>query len=88
MYATGPLYFQSYLYANMIAAQLREAMREQFGVDDLTGEPRVAKWLTEHFYRMGAAVPWPEKVRRATGRPLSSDALTRYLSGASAAGSP
>jgi hypothetical protein len=88
MYATGPLYFQSYLYANMIAAQLREAMREQFGVDDLTGEPRVAKWLTEHFYRMGAAVPWPEKVRRATGRPLSSDALTRYLAGATAAGSP
>jgi Zn-dependent M32 family carboxypeptidase len=48
----------------------------------------VAKWLTEHFYRMGAAVPWPEKVRRATGRPLSSDALTRYLAGATAAGSP
>jgi len=79
MFATGPLYFQSYLYANMIAAQLREAMREQFGVEDLSAEPRVAPWLTEHFFRVGAAVPWEAKVRRATGRPLSSAALARYL---------
>lgn len=81
-FATGPLYFQSYLYANMIAAQLREAMRAQFGVEDLTREPRVAQWLTEHFFASGAAVPWPEKIRRATGRPLSADALGRYLAGA------
>ena len=79
MFATGPLYFQSYLYANMIAAQLREAMRREFGVEDLTAEPRVAGWLTTHFYAPGASIPWPEKVRRATGRPLSSDALVRYL---------
>jgi hypothetical protein len=81
-FATGPLYFQSYLYANMIAAQLREAMRAEFGVEDLTNEPRVARWLTDRFFASGAAVPWPEKVRRATGRPLSADALGRYLAGA------
>jgi peptidyl-dipeptidase A len=79
MYATGPLYFQSYLYANMIAAQLREAMRKEFGVEDLTNEPRVAGWLTKHFFVEGAGVPWQEKVRRATGRPLSAEALGRYL---------
>jgi len=84
MFATGPLYFQSYLYANMIAAQLREAMRQQLGVDDISAEPRVAGWLTEHFYAQGAAVPWPEKIRRATGKPLSTDALVRYLQGATA----
>jgi peptidyl-dipeptidase A len=82
MLATGPLYFQSYLYANMSAAQLREAMRAQFGVEDLTREPRVAGWLTEHFYASGAGVPWPEKIRQATGKELSTDALTRYLAGA------
>jgi hypothetical protein len=87
MFATGPLYFQSYLYANMIAAQLREAMRQQFGVEDLTAEPRVAGWLTTHFYAPGASIPWPEKIRRATGRPLSSDALVRYLAGAAPASS-
>ena len=81
-FATGPLYAQSYLYANMIATQLREAMREQFGVDDLTREPRVGAWLTERFFAPGASVPWREKVQRATGKPLSTDALARYLAGA------
>jgi hypothetical protein len=88
MFATGPLYFQSYLYADMIAAQLREAMRRQFGVDDLSAEPRVAAWLTQHFYAQGAAVPWPEKVRLATGTPLSTEALARYLEGATTPASP
>jgi peptidyl-dipeptidase A len=88
MFATGPLYFQSYLYANMIAAQLREAMRAQFGVEDLTREPRVAGWLTKYFYAPGASIPWPEKIRRATGKALSTAALTRYLAGAGGAGAP
>jgi peptidyl-dipeptidase A len=79
LFATGPLYFQSYLYAGMIAAQLREAMREQFGTEDLTHEPRVAQWLTDHFFAPGASIPWPEKIRRATGRPLSTEALSRYF---------
>jgi peptidyl-dipeptidase A len=82
MFATGPLYFQSYLYANMIATQLREAMRQQFGTEDLTREPRVARWLTDHFFAPGASIPWPEKIRLATGRPLSTEALTRYLADA------
>jgi peptidyl-dipeptidase A len=86
-FATGPLYFQSYLYANMIATQLREAMRAQFGVEDLTREPRVARWLTDNFFAPGAAIPWPEKVRRATGRPLSADALGRYLADATVSAS-
>jgi len=85
MFATGPLYFQSYLYANMIAAQLREAMREQFKVEDLTREPRVAGWRTEYFYAPGAGIRWPEKIRRATGKDLSTEALTRYLATAGAA---
>ena len=36
MFATAPLYVESYLYANMIAAQFRAAMRSAFGVQDLT----------------------------------------------------
>ena len=82
MFATGPLYFQSYLYANMIATQLREAMREQMGVTDLSQEKRVADWLTRYMYAPGASVPWPEKIVRATGKPLGTEALARYLAGA------
>lgn len=81
-FGTGPLYFQSYLYANMVATQLREAMKSEFGVSDLTREPRVADWLTRHMFGPGGSVPWPEKIRRATGRPLGTEALSRYLEGA------
>lgn len=79
MFATGPLYFQSYLYANMIATQFRASMREQFHVEDLSQEPRVASWLTTNVYADGGRVPWATKVMRATGRPLTVDALVRYL---------
>jgi hypothetical protein len=78
-FATGPMYLQSYLYANMIATQLRDAMRTQFGVEDLTREPRVARFMTAYLYAPGGGVAWPEKVRRATGKPLGTDALARYL---------
>jgi hypothetical protein len=79
MLATGPIYYQSYLYADMIAAQLQEAMESQLGVQDLTREPRVAGWLTRYFFAPGGSVPWPEKVRRATGNKLGTEALARYF---------
>lgn len=81
MYVTGPLYLQSYLYANMVAAQLRAAMRSAFGVDDLTHEPRVAGWMTAKIYADGMRVPWKDKIQRATGHPLTVGALATYLSG-------
>jgi len=79
LFGTRPLYYPSYLYANMIATQLREAMRREFGTEDLSGEPRVAEWMTRHFYGPGQSVPWPEKIRRATGRPLDARALAEFL---------
>jgi hypothetical protein len=81
MFATGPLYFQSYLYANMIATQFRAAMREQFHTSDLSQEPRVAAWLTTNVYADGGLVPWPTKVVRATGHPLAAGDLVAYLAG-------
>ncbi|HUF36519.1 MAG TPA: hypothetical protein VMN37_11255 [Gemmatimonadales bacterium] len=79
LFGTRPLYYPAYLYANMIATQLREAMRREFGTEDLSRESRVAEWLTRHFYGPGQSVAWPEKVRRATGRPLDARALAEYL---------
>ena len=80
LFGTVPLYYPAYLYANMFATQVREAMKKEFGSDDLTREPRVAPWLIRNFYGPGQSVPWQEKVRRATGRPLDSRALVEYLS--------
>ena len=79
MYVTGPLYLQSYLYANMVATQLRAAMRADFGVEDLTREPRVASWLTSKIYADGMRVPWKDKIQRATGHPLTVETLAAYF---------
>lgn len=79
MFVAWPMYTQSYLYANMVAAQLRAAMRAEFGVEDLTREPRVGPWMTKHFYAEGTLVPWKTKLVRATGQPLKVDALAAYL---------
>jgi hypothetical protein len=79
LFGTVPLYYPAYLYANMFAAQLREAMRKEFGTDDLSQESRVAGWLTRNFYGPGQSIPWMDKVRRATGRPLDSGALVQFL---------
>ncbi len=79
---TSPALFHAYLYANMVATQLREAMQKSFGVEDLTREPRVAGWLSEEMFAPGSRLPWQEKVQRATGAPLGPDALVRYLAGA------
>ncbi|MFI5248782.1 MAG: hypothetical protein ACHQTF_02365 [Gemmatimonadales bacterium] len=81
MFATGPLYFQSYLYANMIATQFRAAMRDQFHTSDLSQDSRVAAWLTTNVYADGGRIPWATKVMRATGHPLTVDALVTYLTG-------
>ncbi len=81
MFATGPLYFQSYLYANMIATQFRAAMRDQFHTSDLSQDSRVAAWLTTNIYADGGRIPWATKVMRATGHPLTVDALVTYLTG-------
>ena len=78
-FGTSPLYIPVYLYANMIATQLGEAMRREFGSADLSAEPRVAEWLTRHFYGPGQSVRWPDKVRRATGRALDARALAEFL---------
>jgi hypothetical protein len=78
-FGTSPLYVPVYLYANMIAAQLTEAMRREFGSEDLSAEPRVAEWLTQHFFGPGQSVSWPEKIRRATGRALDARALAEFL---------
>lgn len=79
MLGTSATYFDSYLYANMVATQLREAMRKEFGVSDLSNDKRVGPWMVKHLFAPGASIAWQEKVREATGKPLDTQALAKYL---------
>ena len=81
-------YFPSYLQGAMIAAQLGAAFRQahpDFPEQAARGAFGGLKtWLGDNVWRHGSRLTTDEIVRRATGRPLSADALkahfeSRYL---------
>ncbi len=76
---THPVYFQNYVLAQAIAAQIADAIRARFG--RFLGAREAADFLSDTCYAPGASLDWPDKVVRATGAPLSGTALLRELGG-------
>ncbi|MGI9189024.1 MAG: carboxypeptidase M32 [Longimicrobiaceae bacterium] len=76
-------YFPTYTLGNLYAAQLWSAMtaalpnlESQLAAGEFTP---LLGWLRENVHRHGRRYPAEELFRRATGQPLRSDALIRYL---------
>lgn len=76
-------YFPSYCLGNLIAAQLWYAL-----CDDIPDvEAQIAKgehaailnWLREKVHHQGLRYHTPELVQRASGQPIQTDSLIRYL---------
>jgi oligoendopeptidase F len=79
---THPIYRQNYLLAELIAAQTHATLRQRFGnFFQLAPADKTAlfSFLQEQYYAPGATLPWPEKIRRATGQPLNIAALATEL---------
>ncbi len=83
-WARGHLgYFSTYALGNLYAAQLFEAAERDLG--DLPSMFRAGEfaplleWLRTHIHRHGQCYSPGELVTRATGSPLSHEALMRYL---------
>jgi peptidyl-dipeptidase A len=74
---THPVYFQNYVLAQAIAAQITQSIRTRFG--RFLGAREAADFLRDACYAPGASLDWPDKVARATGAPLSGDALLEKL---------
>lgn len=78
-------YFPTYSLGNLYAAQLFEAATRDLG--DLQTMFRrgeflpLRDWLRAHIHSLGRRYPASELARRATGVPLSHDALLRHLRG-------
>jgi peptidyl-dipeptidase A len=67
--AVAPVYYQNYLYGELVASQLSAALhRDAGGIVDL---PAAGRWLTDRFFRPGASLRWDRLVEHATGAPLS-----------------
>ncbi len=77
IYTTHPIYFQNYILAELIAAQTIQHLKEKYG--RLLHNAEIAEFLIQNYYGPGSSVDWPEKVKRATGRKLSADALVQQL---------
>ena len=76
-WTSHPVYWQNYVIGEAVASQTLVALRRQFG--RLIDEPAVGGWLARHYYAPGAALPWREKVRVATGAPLGTTDLLADL---------
>ena len=76
-------YFPTYSLGNLYAAQLFERAGKELGnLDALFRQGEflpLRNWLREHVHQHGRRYPAAELARRATGQPLSHDALIRHL---------
>ncbi|MBI5502820.1 MAG: hypothetical protein HY907_21425 [Deltaproteobacteria bacterium] len=78
--AAYPCYMQNYVLADLIAAQVLQAVRERFG-EGWLDDPAVGAFLREALWSDGETREWTVRVREATGTELSAEAYLAFLTG-------
>jgi len=77
-FTIAPVYYLNDMLGELIAAQLRHRLARLAGHEGPTstlsfaGRKEFGEFLRKKVFRPGAALPWPEFVRRVTGSPLSA----------------
>lgn len=71
--ATAPVYYQNYILGEVCASQIHASIREHLGgpAAPVVGNPRVGAFLQERIFRHGATLRWDDRLKAATGQPLS-----------------
>jgi peptidyl-dipeptidase A len=67
--ACAPVYYHTYLYGHLVAAQLRAKLASSVG--GLVGRPAAGAFLSEHVFRPGESLRWDDLIEQATGEPLT-----------------
>jgi peptidyl-dipeptidase A len=75
--AVAPVYYHTYLYGAIVAAQLRDALTERAG--GLVDRPEAGALLAERLFAPGQSVRWDRLVEQASGAPLSVGSLAREV---------
>ena len=78
--AVAPVYYHTYLYGSIVACQLYDALSSNGA--GLVDRPDAGRALAERLYAPGLSVRWDHLVERASGVPLSVDALAREVAAA------
>jgi peptidyl-dipeptidase A len=79
--AVAPVYYHTYLYGSIVASQLHDGLRTDAG--GIVDRPEAGRLLAERLFGPGLSVRWDQLVERASGSPLSVDALAREVAAAS-----
>jgi oligoendopeptidase F len=75
-YATGPIYQQSYVLAEMVGRQIHDALDRRFG---RAWGAEAGAYLRSRFLRRGGSLTLDEILAEGTGRPLSAASLIAAL---------
>jgi peptidyl-dipeptidase A len=78
--AVAPVYYHTYLYGSIVAAQLRDALDDAAG--GIVDRPEAGRVLTAKLFAPGQSVRWDRLVEQASGRPLSVESLARAVAAA------
>jgi peptidyl-dipeptidase A len=74
----APVYYQNYLYGELVASQLQATLDARAG--GIVGRPEAGRMLVDELFRPGASLRWDQLIERATGEPLTATHLARALS--------
>lgn len=75
--ASAPVYYQNYLFGQLFAVQLDQAIRTRFG--GLIVYPEAGRFLSEELFAPGASQRWDRLIESCTGEPLSAHHLHTVL---------
>ncbi len=75
--AVAPVYYQNYLYGELVASQLAASLAEHAG--GIVDRPAAGRWLVDSLFADGAALRWDDLITKATGEPLSARHLAAEL---------
>jgi len=75
--AVVPVYYQNYLYGELVASQLDATLTAHAG--GIVDRPEAGRFLVEEFFAPGATLRWDHLIEQATGEPLTAAHLARQL---------
>ena len=75
--AVVPVYYQNYLYGEMVASQLTTSILERAG--GFVDREAAGRYLAHDFFRPGGSLRWDELMEQATGEPLTAKHLARQI---------
>jgi peptidyl-dipeptidase A len=73
----APVYYQNYLYGELVASQLHATLEARAG--GVVSRHEAGRLLVDELFRPGASLRWDHLIERATGEPLTAAHLARQL---------